>query len=38
MEIYFFGQPSAIYPWENGYGVVNPNYGLPVAPTPTPGP
>jgi penicillin-binding protein 2 len=37
MEIYFYGQPSAIYPWELGYGVVNPDFGQPV-PTPTPGP
>lgn len=37
MEIYFTGQPGAIYPWESSYGVINPEFGQP-APTPTPGP
>jgi penicillin-binding protein 2 len=37
MEIYFNGKPQKIYPWESGYGVVNPDYGVPQ-PTPTPGP
>jgi hypothetical protein len=36
MEIYFYGQPGAIYPWETTYGVVNPDYGIPVTPTPEP--
>ena len=37
MEIYFFGRPQTVYPWENSFGVVNPDYGQP-APTPTPKP
>jgi penicillin-binding protein 2 len=37
MEIYFNGHGLTIYPWESSFGVVNPDYGLPV-PTPTPGP
>ena len=36
MEIYFFGHPQTVYPWESGFGVVNPDYGLPVTPTPEP--
>ncbi len=37
MEIYFFGRPQTVYPWENSFGVVNPDYGKPQ-PTPTPKP
>lgn len=37
MEIYFFGHPQTVYPWESTFGVVNPDYGAP-APTPTPTP
>ena len=37
MEIYFNGHGLTIYPWESSFGVVNPDYGIPV-PTPTPGP
>ncbi len=37
MEIYFNGHGLTIYPWESTFGVVNPDYGIPV-PTPTPGP
>jgi penicillin-binding protein 2 len=37
MEIYFFGHPQTVYPWENSFGVINPDYGQP-APTPTPTP
>jgi cell division protein FtsI/penicillin-binding protein 2 len=36
MEIYFFGHPQTYYPWENTFGVVNPDYGVPVTPTPEP--
>ena len=36
MEIYFFGHPQTIYSWEFGFGVVNPDYGIPVTPTPEP--
>ena len=36
MEIYFLGRPSRVYDWEKTYGVVDPAYGLPVTPTPTP--
>jgi len=37
MEIYFFGRPQTVYPWESSFGVINPNYGV-IAPTPTPTP
>ena len=37
MEIYFFGHPQAVYPWESTFGIINPDYGAP-APTPTPKP
>ena len=37
MEIYFNGKPQTIYSWESTFGVVNPDFGIPV-PTPTPGP
>jgi cell division protein FtsI/penicillin-binding protein 2 len=37
MEIYFHGNPQAVYPWETERGVVNPDYGTPAL-TPTPGP
>jgi len=37
MEIYFYGHPQTVYPWETTIGVVNPDYGLPAA-TPTPEP
>ncbi|HVM72269.1 MAG TPA: penicillin-binding transpeptidase domain-containing protein [Anaerolineales bacterium] len=36
MEIYFFGHPQYVYPWEKSFGVVNPNYGQVATPTPTP--
>jgi penicillin-binding protein 2 len=36
MEIYFFGHPQTIYPWESGFGVINPDYGIPATPTPQP--
>jgi cell division protein FtsI/penicillin-binding protein 2 len=36
MEIYFYGHPQTVYPWENAFGVVNPDYGTPVTPTPQP--
>jgi penicillin-binding protein 2 len=36
MEIYFNGYPQYYYPWESSIGVVNPEYGLPVTPTPEP--
>jgi len=36
MEIYFFGYPQTGYSWESGFGIVNPEYGLPVTPTPEP--
>ena len=38
MEIYFFGHPQYVYPWEKSFGVVNPDYGQIVTPTPTPKP
>ena len=37
MEIYFFGHPQTVYPWESNFGVINPDYGQPAA-TPTPQP
>jgi penicillin-binding protein 2 len=37
MEIYFNGHGQTMYPWESNFGVVNPDYGVPV-PTPTPTP
>jgi penicillin-binding protein 2 len=37
MEIYFNGRPQTVYPWESGFGVVNPDYGAPQA-TQTPSP
>jgi cell division protein FtsI/penicillin-binding protein 2 len=37
MEIYFYGHPQTVYPWETTLGVVNPDYGQPAA-TPTPEP
>ena len=37
MEIYFFGHPQAVYPWESTFGIINPDYGAP-APPPTPKP
>lgn len=36
MEIYFFGSPQTVYPWETTFGVIDPEYG--VIPTPTPEP
>jgi len=36
MEIYFFGHPQSVYPWEKSFGVVNPDYGQTVTPTPKP--
>jgi hypothetical protein len=36
MEIYFFGHPQTVYPWEKSIGVVNPDYGQIVTPTPNP--
>jgi cell division protein FtsI/penicillin-binding protein 2 len=36
MEIYFFGRPQTVYPWENSFGVINPEYGIPATPTPQP--
>ena len=27
MEIYFFGSPQTLYPWETNFGVINPEYG-----------
>jgi cell division protein FtsI/penicillin-binding protein 2 len=37
MEIYFNGKPQTVYPgWETTFGVINPDYGIPVTPTPTP--
>ena len=38
MEIYFFGHPQYVYPWEKSFGVVNLDYGQAVTPTPTPKP
>ncbi|MFH1524822.1 MAG: penicillin-binding transpeptidase domain-containing protein, partial [Chloroflexota bacterium] len=38
MEIYFYGHPQTVYPgWESNFGVINPDYGQPVA-TPAPQP
>ncbi len=37
MEIYFFGHPQTVYPWESTFGVVNPDYGQPAS-TATPAP
>jgi penicillin-binding protein 2 len=37
MEIYFYGRGQTMYSWESNFGVVNPDYGVPV-PTPTPTP
>jgi cell division protein FtsI/penicillin-binding protein 2 len=37
MEIYFNGSRQTVYPYiENGFGVLNPDYGVPVTPTPAP--
>ncbi len=36
MEIYFFGSPQTVYPWEKTFGVIDPEYG--ILPTPTPQP
>jgi penicillin-binding protein 2 len=36
MEIYYFGHPQTIYPWENSFGILDPEYGIPVTPTPAP--
>ena len=36
MEIYFYGKPQTYYRWESSMGVANPDYGLPVTPTPAP--
>ena len=36
MEIYFYGKPQTYYRWESSLGVVNPDYGAPVTPTPNP--
>jgi cell division protein FtsI/penicillin-binding protein 2 len=42
MEIYFFGRPQTVYPWETTFGSVNPDYGAPQPTqepdTPTPQP
>ncbi len=38
MEIYFFGSAQTLYPWETSFGVIDPEYGIFVAPTPTPEP
>jgi cell division protein FtsI/penicillin-binding protein 2 len=39
MEIYYFGTPQTVYPWESSFGIINPDYGQPAAtPTPTPRP
>jgi cell division protein FtsI/penicillin-binding protein 2 len=37
MEIYFYGNPQGIYPWETSRGIINPDYSQ-FGPTPTPGP
>jgi penicillin-binding protein 2 len=37
MEDYFFGTPQSVYPgWETTFYVLNPEYGIPVTPTPEP--
>jgi penicillin-binding protein 2 len=36
MEIYFFGRPQTVYPWETTFGVINLDYGVIVPPTPVP--
>lgn len=36
MEIYFFGSPQTVYPWEKTFGVIDPEYGLIATPTPQP--
>ena len=38
MEIYFFGSPQTLYPWETNFGVINPEYGILIPATPTPEP
>jgi penicillin-binding protein 2 len=38
MEIYFFGSPQSVYPWETTFGTIDPEYGVIVTPTPTPVP
>ena len=37
MEIYFFGRPQTVYPWESSFGVAIPDYGV-VTPAATPTP
>jgi penicillin-binding protein 2 len=34
MEIYFNGRPQTIYDWEKTFGILDPEYGIPVTPTP----
>lgn len=36
MEIYFFGSPQTLYPWETNFGVINPDYGIIIPATPAP--
>jgi penicillin-binding protein 2 len=38
MEIYFFGSPQTLYPWETNFGVIDPEYGVLIPATPTPEP